>query len=61
MIGGDALSHDAVVNLLTSPSLPRLRRLHIPSVRPVEMTNDLLQRFGSRLDCDFALPPRPDA
>lgn len=58
MIGGDALSHDAVVNLLTSPSLPRLQRLRIPSVRPVEMTNDLLQRFGSRLDCDFALAPR---
>jgi hypothetical protein len=61
MIGGDALSHDAVISLLSSPSLPRLRRLRIPSIRPVEMTDDLMQRFGSRLECDFTLPAPRDA
>jgi uncharacterized protein (TIGR02996 family) len=61
MFGGGGLSHDAVISLLTSPSLPRLQRLHIPSVRPIEMMNDLLQRFGPRLECDLAMPPGREA
>lgn len=50
--GRDALSRDSVVNLLSSPSLPRLRRLRVPSVWPAEAIDGLQNQFGHRFECD---------
>jgi uncharacterized protein (TIGR02996 family) len=52
-VGQDILSRDSVVNLLSSPSLPRLQMLRVPAVQPVESVSELRQRFGPRFDCDL--------
>jgi uncharacterized protein (TIGR02996 family) len=46
------VSRQSVVNILSSPWLPRLGRLWVPSVSPISSVAELQQRFGPRFICD---------
>jgi uncharacterized protein (TIGR02996 family) len=50
------VSRQSVVNLLSSPWLPRLQRLRVSSVSPISAIPELHQRFGARFVCDTTAP-----